>query len=654
MKRNRAVTDMDHRQVGRDSLFLMADLRVEGEAGEHRVKVRNLSARGMMAECTVRVRSGVAVTVNLRNIGWVPGRVAWIQDNRFGIAFADAIDPLLARAPGGPGVGDHTPRYLKPVIAAPDPRSMRKLRRTLLRLGASPVSRFPMLCASAVLMLTAACGRSGTGAVDISVIGPEPAPIAISANANPTAHAGQGSVPFDPAGFPASAATRAGLVGFDAVGRLVPALAERWIVTDDGLGYIFRLRDAQWFDGAPITGSDVATALRRALAAAHGTPIGADLAGIRTVRVMAQRVIEIDLDVAQPDLLTLLAQPELAIVAGPRGQHHAGPMDMRREGSHWLARLVPPDRPGLPLVPPPAVSRPLALRFQSAQAAVDRFAVGKADLVLGGTFDSLPLVTRIAMARGNLHFDPVAGLFGLDVLAPRGFLADAANREALAMAIDRDGLVAAFGVSGWQATTRVVSAGLDGDSGAVAERWTDRTLDQRRAAATDRVKAWISAQGKANAGTSASASAPVLTLALPGGAGADILFQRLHDDFAAIGVTLQRGRKGQAADLALIDSVARYPRARWFLERLSCASHRQVCSEAGDSALQAAIRSGDAAAAADLLAQAEGQITMANGFVPLARPLRWSLVHGSVAGLLPNPWGWHALPPMAGADSGNS
>ncbi len=127
MKRNRVVTDLDHRQVGRDSLFLMADLRVEGEAGEHRVKVRNLSARGMMAECTVRVRSGVSVTVNLRNIGWVPGRVAWIQDNRFGIAFADEIEPLLARAPGGAGVGEHTPRYLKPVIAAPDPRSLRKL-----------------------------------------------------------------------------------------------------------------------------------------------------------------------------------------------------------------------------------------------------------------------------------------------------------------------------------------------------------------------------------------------------------------------------------------------------------------------------------------------------------------------------------------------
>lgn len=126
MKRNRTVTDIDHRQVGRDSLFLMADVRIEGQAGDHRVKVRNLSAHGMMAECTVRVTPGAGVEVNLRNVGWVPGRVAWIQDNRFGIAFLEEIDPRLVRASNA-GPGEHTPRYLKSPIVPPDPRSLRKL-----------------------------------------------------------------------------------------------------------------------------------------------------------------------------------------------------------------------------------------------------------------------------------------------------------------------------------------------------------------------------------------------------------------------------------------------------------------------------------------------------------------------------------------------
>ena len=73
----------DNRQIGRDSLFLMADMRLEGADGEHRIKVRNLSPGGMMGEGPVRVLRGAMVAVNIRNIGWVEGSIAWVQDNRF-------------------------------------------------------------------------------------------------------------------------------------------------------------------------------------------------------------------------------------------------------------------------------------------------------------------------------------------------------------------------------------------------------------------------------------------------------------------------------------------------------------------------------------------------------------------------------------------
>jgi hypothetical protein len=465
-----------------------------------------------------------------------------------------------------------------------------------------------------LLMLSpVACGRAGSGAVDIAVIG---------------------TASGDLAG---TAAARAGLVGFDGEGRLIPALAERWIVADDALGYIFRLRDGTWSDGTPIAAADVVAALRKAIAAQRDTGLGRDLAGIRSIRVMARRVIEIDLDAPQPDLLALLAQPELGVLAGPHGQHHTGPMDVRRDGDAWLATLTPAV----------AGARALALRYQSATDAVARFGQGKADLVLGGTVDSLPLATGASLARGNLLVEPVAGLFGLEVMQAQGFLADPANREALAMAIDRDGLVAAFGVSGWQATTRIVSPGLDGDGGLVGERWADQSLDQRRALAATRVKAWIAANAKAGV----APGAPVLTLALPAGRGGDLLFARLHDDSAAIGITLVRVAPDRLADVRLVDSVARYPHARWFLQALGCGAHRAVCSAAGDSALQAAIRAADGTVAARGFADAEAQITAANGFVPLARPLRWSLVRGTVAGFFPSAIGWHPLPPLAGGDA---
>ena len=113
------MASVETRQVDRDSLLLMAQVKVEGSASEHRVKVRNLSAGGMMAEGDAPVMRGSLVRVALRNIGWVEGSVAWKQDDRFGIAFADEIDPKVARAPVSRGTPDlASPRYTRPPIDA--------------------------------------------------------------------------------------------------------------------------------------------------------------------------------------------------------------------------------------------------------------------------------------------------------------------------------------------------------------------------------------------------------------------------------------------------------------------------------------------------------------------------------------------------------
>lgn len=93
------MNNVDTRQVNRDSLFLLAQMRVDGQADVCRVKVRNLSAGGMMAEGPVKVTRGQLVEVELRNIGWIEGSVAWKQEDRIGIAFLNEIDPKLARAP---------------------------------------------------------------------------------------------------------------------------------------------------------------------------------------------------------------------------------------------------------------------------------------------------------------------------------------------------------------------------------------------------------------------------------------------------------------------------------------------------------------------------------------------------------------------------
>ncbi len=90
---------VDTRNISRDSLFLLAEIRLEGASSEFRVKVRNLSTGGMMGEGSVPVVPGNRLKISLRNIGWVDGCVAWVQENRFGIAFDQEINPKSVRTP---------------------------------------------------------------------------------------------------------------------------------------------------------------------------------------------------------------------------------------------------------------------------------------------------------------------------------------------------------------------------------------------------------------------------------------------------------------------------------------------------------------------------------------------------------------------------
>jgi hypothetical protein len=87
-----AMNDTDQRHLARSPLQLTADLRVSGADGDYRVRVRNLSSGGLMAEGGPRVSLGMTVWVQLGQIGRVAGAVAWVQDNRFGVAFDAPLD----------------------------------------------------------------------------------------------------------------------------------------------------------------------------------------------------------------------------------------------------------------------------------------------------------------------------------------------------------------------------------------------------------------------------------------------------------------------------------------------------------------------------------------------------------------------------------
>ena len=462
-----------------------------------------------------------------------------------------------------------------------------------------------------------------------------------------------------PAGQLIRSATVEGLVAFDEQGRVIPALADRWIVTDDGQSYIFRLRDGEWHNGDDLTAQSAKASIDRALKALRKTTLALDLNGIEEVRAMAGRVIEIRLSRPMPYLLQLLAQPELGLYHEKQG---AGPMDMERSGDKALLTPVDPSKLGMPAVQNwQERTRQIGLRAMPGPEAVQRFNDGDVDLVLGGQIQDFPLTRSVGILRGTIQLDPVVGLFGLQVMNDKGFLGDPANREALAMAIDRKAMIAPFGVGGWEATTRIVTPSLDGDLGTIGERWSEQSLEERRAVALARVRRWESANRIAQGGQSAqpdppagegeaakqAAAGPRLSLWLADGEGAQVLFDNMAEDFAAIGIALGRVDDMAEADLVLVDDVARYPRASWFLNRLSCTARRGLCSPEADARVAEAVAAQTPQDRAALLMEAEAELTAANVFIPFGTPIRWSLVRGSVDGFATNGWGWHPLMPLA-------
>lgn len=68
----------------------------------------------------------------------------------------------------------------------------------------------------------------------------------------------------DAPSFILMAQTQEGLVHLDDKGNVLPGVAEKWEVSEDGLEYTFHLRNnAKWADGSPVTANDFVASWRR-------------------------------------------------------------------------------------------------------------------------------------------------------------------------------------------------------------------------------------------------------------------------------------------------------------------------------------------------------------------------------------------------------
>lgn len=98
------------------------------------------------------------------------------------------------------------------------------------------------------------------------------------------------------------------LVMFDASGRIVPALAESWETSDDGLRWTFRLREGVTFhNGEPLKASDVVFSINRIKDPATASPRADHFALVERIEAVDERTVVFTLSQPFSPLLAKLA-----------------------------------------------------------------------------------------------------------------------------------------------------------------------------------------------------------------------------------------------------------------------------------------------------------------------------------------------------------
>jgi peptide/nickel transport system substrate-binding protein len=472
--------------------------------------------------------------------------------------------------------------------------------------------------AALAVLLVAGCREPQSGPIRISAIEPQIRLV----NANRDA-VGPGSAML-------LETVAQGLVRFDSSGEIEPALAQSWIVSDDGRRYTFRLRRTLWARGDQVTARQVVERLQAALARNSRNALKPVLGAVEQIEAMTEQVLEIRLKAPRPNFLQLLAQPELAMLRGDEG---TGPYRLG-EAADGALRLIPPTPEEDEDMSDQAAE--ILLRADEAAVAIARFSQGDADLVTGGTLGEIPLLAAATLPADRLVYDPARGLFGLAFVRAEGRFADPRFRHALAMAVDRDAIRARFEGAPLQPRASLLPPGHSELPSPAVPDWATVPLAERQ-----EIAARIVAGTEADNADRRDEQRPRLRVAMPANPGLRILFAHLRRDWRVIGLDAVAVAPGAEADLRIVDAVAPADLVPWYLRQFLC-DVSAVCDPAADEMLENARTTQNPAERQALLQQAHRALVASGAFIALGQPVRWSLRDERLSGFRPNVFARHS------------
>jgi oligopeptide transport system substrate-binding protein len=249
-------------------------------------------------------------------------------------------------------------------------------------------------------------------------------------------------------------------------GDPLPAAAERFTVSPDGLVYTFHLRPAAtWSDGSPITATDFLASYRRALTPATAAPKAHLFYAVKNARAWVTGTVS-DFSLvgfAAPDAHTFvitLAQPT------PRFPHYVAsgpwlptnPRAIAQHGRTWTQpghfvgngpftltewrqqqRIVVKKNSRYRAAASVAFDEIQFLRFDSGDTEERAYRAGQVDVTMSIPFTKIETYTRDRPA--EFHRAPAAETRFLSFNTTRPALADARVRRALSLAINRPQIV---------------------------------------------------------------------------------------------------------------------------------------------------------------------------------------------------------------------
>jgi ABC-type transport system substrate-binding protein len=234
-----------------------------------------------------------------------------------------------------------------------------------------------------------------------------------------------------------------GLTALDVNLRPVPALAQRWEITDAGRTYTFHLRPARYQSGAGVQARDALTAWTRALDPATQSPntiffsaLGARYPGdaLASVEVVDSTTLRLHLPRADSELLTLLALPPYWLADPKQPTAGSGPYRLDRWDRGRALHLSSFDGYWGPR--PSVRSVDIEIEPDNIKR-LDRFTSGGVDIAHGFTGPQLLAFARDPQHAAELHKVPNTRTtwLGFNTVAGSGY--GPPDRMALAQAIDR-------------------------------------------------------------------------------------------------------------------------------------------------------------------------------------------------------------------------